>query len=46
MNNMDINSLLNMISKMDKEELVKNISKAQAIIENSNVNKNMKKGNK
>lgn len=46
MNNMDINSLLNMISKMDKEELEKNISKAQAILENSNLNNNMKKGDK
>lgn len=36
MNNMDINKLLSAISKMDKEELEKNIYKAQQILENSN----------
>lgn len=37
MNNMDINKLLSAISKMDKEELEKNIYKAQKILENSNL---------
>ena len=44
MNNMDINKLLAAISKMDKEELEKNICKAQAILENSNLKNNLKKG--
>lgn len=38
MNNMDINKLLSVISKMDKEELEKNIYKAQQILEKSNLN--------
>ena len=38
MNNMDINKLLAAISKMDKEELKKNIYKAQQILEQSNLN--------
>ena len=38
MNNMDINKLLTAISKMDKEELEKNIYKAQQILEKSNLN--------
>lgn len=37
MNNMDINKLLATISKMDKEELEKNIYKAQQILESSNL---------
>ena len=40
MNNMDINKLLAAISKMDKEELEKNIYKAQQILEKSNLNLN------
>ena len=44
MNNMDINKLLAEISKMDKEELEKNIYKAQQILENSNIGKDMNKG--
>lgn len=32
MKNMDINKLIDMISKMDKEELEKNLSKAQEIL--------------
>lgn len=44
MNNMDINKLLAAISKMDKEELEKNIYKAQAILENSNLKNEFKKG--
>lgn len=46
MNNMDINKLLAAISKMDKEELEKNIYKAQTILENSNLNSNFKNKNK
>ncbi len=46
MNNMDINKLLETISKMDKEELTKNIYKAQQILENSNIQKNINKGDK
>ncbi|MBQ7411098.1 MAG: hypothetical protein IJW20_06940 [Clostridia bacterium] len=46
MNNMDINKLLAAISKMDKEELEKNIYKAQTILENSGLNKNFDKGEK
>ena len=45
-NNMDINKLLAAISKMDKEELEKNIYKAQTILENSGLNKNFDKGDK
>lgn len=41
---MDINKLLAAISKMDKEELEKNIYKAQAILENSNLKNEFKKG--
>ncbi len=43
MNNMDINKLLAAISKMDKEELEKNIYKAKQILENSNIQKDMNK---
>ncbi len=46
MNNMDINKLLAAISKMDKEELEKNIYKAQTILENSNLKNNFEKGDK
>lgn len=46
MNNMDINKLLAAISKMDKEELEKNIYKAQQILENSNIKKDFNKGDK
>lgn len=46
LNNMDINKLLAAISKMDKEELEKNIYKAQTILENSGLNKNFDKGEK
>lgn len=46
MNNMDINKLLMAISKMDKEELEKNIYKAQQILEKSNLDlSNMKNDN-
>ena len=41
MNNMDMNKLLSVISKMDKEELEKNIYKAQQILENSDIKKNL-----
>lgn len=46
MDNMDINKLLAAISKMDKEELEKNIYKAQQILENSNIKKDLNKDNK
>lgn len=46
MNNMDIDKLLAAISKMDKEELEKNIYKAQTILENSNLKNDFKKGDK
>lgn len=46
MNNMDINKLLAAISKMDKEELEKNIYKAQQILESSNIQKDIKKDDK
>ena len=46
LNNMDINKLLAAISKMDKEELEKNIYKAQTILENSNLNNNLKNNDK
>ncbi len=39
MNNLDINQLLEMISKMDKDELEKNIKKAQQILNDSNIGK-------
>ena len=43
MNNIDINNLLSTISKIDKEELEKNIYKAQQILENSGLKKDIKK---
>ena len=43
LNNLDINKLLSVISKMDKEELEKNIYKAQQILENSDLKKNFDK---
>lgn len=43
---MDINKLLSTISKMDKEELEKNIYKAQQILESSNFKKDINKDNK
>ena len=38
---MDINQLLSAISKMDKEELEKNIKKAQQILDSSNIKNNI-----
>ena len=35
MQNMDINKFLDMIAKMDKEELEKNLNKAQEILKNT-----------
>lgn len=35
MQNMDLNKLLDMIAKMDKDELEKNLNKAQEILKNS-----------
>ena len=43
---MDINKLLSAISKMDKEELEKNIYKAQQLLESSNFKKDINKDNK
>lgn len=42
MNNMDIDKLLSAISKMDKEELERNLYKAQKILENSNLKDELK----
>lgn len=41
MDNMDINKLLSVISKMDREELEKNIYKAKQILESSDIKKNL-----
>ncbi len=38
---MDINKLLSAISKMDKAELEKNIYRAQQILNNSDIKKNL-----
>lgn len=43
MNNLDINQILAMISKMDKTELEKNINKAQHILQNTDLGKNINK---
>lgn len=43
---MDINKILATISKMDKEELEKNLYKAQQILENTNFQNNFKKEEK
>ncbi len=43
MNNLDINQILAMISKMDKTELEKNINKAQQILQNTDLGKNINK---
>jgi len=40
---MDIDKLLSAISKMDKEELEKNIYKAQKILESSNLKNELNK---
>ncbi len=42
-NNMDINQLLSILSKMDKSELEKNIYRAQQILNNSDIKKNFDK---
>ena len=46
LNNMDINKLLAAISKMDKEELEKNLYKAQQILENTDLKQDFKKEDK
>ena len=46
MDNMDINKILATISNMDKEELEKNLYKAQQILENTNFQNNIKKEEK
>ena len=38
---MDINKLLAMLAKMDKSELEKNIYRAQQILDNSDIKKNL-----
>ena len=38
---MDINKLLAMLAKMDKAELEKNIYRAQQILDNSDIKKNL-----
>ena len=43
---MDINKILATISKMDKEELEKNLYKAQQILKNTNFQNNIKKEEK
>ena len=43
LNKMDIDKLLSAISKMDKEELEKNIYKAQKILESSNIQAELNK---
>ncbi len=43
MNNLDINQILAMISKMDKTELEKNINEAQQILQNTDLGKNINK---
>ena len=43
---MDINKILATISKMDKEELEKNLYKAQQILENTNFQNNIEKEEK
>ena len=45
MNILDLNKILNIISKMDKKELEENISKAQSILNNSNFNNNNNNSN-
>lgn len=42
-NNMDINKLLSVLSKMDKAELEKNIYRAQQILNNSDIKKEFDK---
>lgn len=46
MENMDINKILSAISKMDKQELEKNLYKAQQILESTNFKKDINKEDK
>lgn len=46
MENMDINKLLSALAKMDKQELEKNLYKAQKILESSNIKQDLNKDNK
>lgn len=41
MKNTDINKLIDMISKMDKAELEKNLAKAQEILKSTDLGKKM-----
>lgn len=40
---MDLNKLLSVLSKMDKSELEKNLYRAQQILNNSDIKKNIDK---
>lgn len=42
MDNLNLNDILNKLSKMNKEELEENLKKAQHILNNSNINMNNK----
>ena len=42
MNNLDLNKILDIISKMDKKELEENISKAKSILNNTDNLNNFK----
>ena len=42
MGNLDINALMSMLSKMDKNELEAGIAKAQQILNNKNTNEILK----
>ena len=42
-NNMDLNKLLSVLSKMDKSELEKNLYRAQQILNNSDIKNNIDK---
>lgn len=46
MNNLDINKILDIISKMDKKELEENISKAKSILNGSDTFNNPNNTNK
>lgn len=45
LDSLDINKVISAISKMNKEELEKNICKAKQILENSNLNLENKEDN-
>lgn len=45
MNNMDMNKLMNMISKMDKKDLEEGLAKASQFLNNNNKDEILKKLN-